>query len=432
MHTTALQHQPPEAVSPEVQELISYHPHWIIRKGNTAFFLIVFVLLALTWLVKYPDIAKGTVKLVATNAPSLLVARTEGKLQKLLVTNEQQVIQGQPLAFLQSTASYEQVLSLQSWIKQVEPFIIKDSLEILLIKPVPLFNELGELQTPYQDFQTTLQETMHILSHGYYKQKKRALQEDMSYLTAIQANARQQQALLQQDYTLQQNEYKVNELLAKDRVIAPLELNQQKSKVIGKEQSLEQMSAQLINNEISVHNKSKELLDLQKYITDQQQKFRAALLGMKSKIQDWLRQYAITATEDGKVLFVSFLQENELIVNGQELFYIQPASSRYYGQLTVSQNGLGKIKTGQKVLIRVASYPSNEFGYLKGIVNYIPAIPGVKDSFLIKVDLPEGLRTNYNKTILFRNNLLAQGEIITDDRRLLNRFAGQLSDILRR
>jgi HlyD family secretion protein len=59
-------------------------------------------------------------------------------------------------------------------------------------------------------------------------------------------------------------------------------------------------------------------------------------------------------------------------------------------------------------------------------------MPNRRDSFLVKVDLPNGLQTNYDKTIYFRNSLLAQAEIITDDRRLAERFWGQLKQIVKR
>lgn len=421
-----------ELINDEMQDLISFRPHWIIRKGNAIFFIIMFLLIAFTWFIKYPDVIKASLKLVAINAPKLLVAKTEGKLQRLLVINEQEVTKGQPLAFMQSTASHQQVISLQNWINSIEAFIIKDSLEVLLTNQLPLFNELGEIQPTYQDFQSTLKETLQILADGYYQQKGHALQKDMLYLSALQTNTQKQKQLVKQDYELQQIEYKANELLAKEKVIAPLELNQNKSRVISKEQGLEQISAQLINNNLLEQNKKKEILELQKYVIDQQQKFRSALFMLKSKIAEWMQQYIIIAPENGKVLFTSFLQENQLLAYEQELFYIQPLRSSYYGQMTASQIGLGKIKIGQKVLIRVESYPSNEFGYLTGIVNYISAMPTSKDSFLIKVDLPQGLQTNYNKTIYFRNNLMAGAEVITDSRKLFDRFLGQLKDITKR
>lgn len=83
-------------------------------------------------------------------------------------------------------------------------------------------------------------------------------------------------------------------------------------------------------------------------------------------------------------------------------------------------------------MIKVESYPSNEFGYLAGTVSYISNIPNRRDSFLIKVDLPRGLETNYGKTIFFRNGLTAGAEIITDSRRLFDRLTGQLKQVLKK
>lgn len=209
-------------------------------------------------------------------------------------------------------------------------------------------------------------------------------------------------------------------------------MNQYKSKLIAKEQSLKQLNAQLTNSDISSHSKEKEILDLQKQVTDQQQEFHSSLLDLKSQVEKWIQQYVLTASEDGKVLFVSSLQENQLIGNGQELFYIQPEQTKFYAELMAGQQGFGKIKMGQQVMIKAGSYPSNEFGYLAGTVNYISNIPNRRDSFLINVDLHNGLQTNYGKTIFFRNGLSANAEIITDNRKLFDRLAGQLKQIWER
>ena len=238
--------------------------------------------------------------------------------------------------------------------------------------------------------------------------------------------------LLAKEYQLQQIEFNAKESLAKEKVIAPLEFNQDKSKILLKEQGLEQMKAQIINNEITGHNKQKEILELQKYFTDQELQFGSSLYILKSKLEEWVRQYTVVAPENGKLLFVSYLQENQLLNINQELFYVQPPQSSYYGEMLVAQTGLGKVKAGQPIIIRTESYPVNEFGYLKGKVEYIGSMPGNKDSFSVKVTLPDGLRTNYGQTIFFRNNLLATAEIITDNRKLTDRFLGQLKDILRR
>ena len=45
-----------ELRSEEVQEILTKVPNWMIRWGNTLFLFLIVLLLALSWLVKYPDI----------------------------------------------------------------------------------------------------------------------------------------------------------------------------------------------------------------------------------------------------------------------------------------------------------------------------------------------------------------------------------------
>jgi len=42
-----------------------------------------------------------------------------------------------------------------------------------------------------------------------------------------------------------------------------------------------------------------------------------------------------------------------------------------------------------------------------------------------------GLVTNYGKTLLFTEGLLAQAEIISDEKRLTERFMGQFSGLIK-
>jgi len=336
------------------------------------------------------------------------------------------------LGYMESTANYNQVIVLQKWIDQTIIAAQTNQYDFLISNPLPGFSDLGELQVNYQVFQNQLEITKQTLASGYYQKKKGALQKDMHYIAVLKKNAVQQKELQVQDQQLQQKEYDAYETLAKDKVIAPLELNQYKSKLIAKEQNLEQLNAQLTNSDITGHSKQKEILDLQKQVTDQQQEFHSSLLELKSQVEKWIQQYVLTAPEDGKILFISSWQENQLIGNGQELFYIQPEQTKFYAELMAGQQGFGKIKTGQKVMIKAESYPSNEFGYLAGTINYISNIPNRRDSFLIKVDFPRGMQTSYGKTIFFRNGLSASAEIITDDRKLFDRLVGQLKQIWER
>lgn len=421
-----------ELISTEVQEIISYRPHWLIRRGNMIFFLVLVAMLAGTWFIQYPDIVNGSVRIVAVDAPKSVTTKTEGNLVKLLVRSEANVVQGQPLAFMQSTGKHEEVFELKHWIQFIELPVTKDSMEIILKNVFPVLNNLGELQSEYEIFRIQLKETIEILQSGYYQQKRKTLYTDLAYLVQLKNNLNKQNQLLQNEYEVQKIDYNAKDYLTKEKVIAPLELNQEKGKLLLKEQGLEQMTAQLINSNVASHNKQKELLELQKFVSDQQIKFQSALLNLKSKTVEWMKRYVLTAPQSGKLFYTSFLEENQLLSANTELFYIQPASTTYYASLTAGQNGIGKLALDQKVVIRLQGYPSEQFGYLTGKVSYISNLPNGNDSFLIKVDLPNGLVTNQAKTLFFKNNLLATGEIVAQNKRLIERFTGKLYEILKR
>ena len=93
-----------ELVSDEVSEVIRHRPHWIVSSGNMILLLIILCLLSLAWFIQYPDIVNASARLVAINPPKLIVARTNGRLLKLFVANEQMVTKDQHLGYIESTA----------------------------------------------------------------------------------------------------------------------------------------------------------------------------------------------------------------------------------------------------------------------------------------------------------------------------------------
>jgi HlyD family secretion protein len=207
-----------------------------------------------------------------------------------------------------------------------------------------------------------------------------------------------------------------------DSVFAAMDLNKYEVALLQKDQLLAQVEERKINSDLTAHNKRKEILDLKKQVFDQQQKFYTALLLLKSQTAQWLKQYVLTASEEGIVFFLMPLQEEENVVLGQELFYIQAPNTLYNVHLLAGQNGFGKVKEGQQVRLKVMSYPSEQYGYLRGIIVTISDFPNRRDSFFVNVSLPDGLRTVHGKELFFRNNLLAAAEIITENHSLFDRL----------
>jgi hypothetical protein len=49
-----------ELLNSDIRELISNRPHWIVRKGNTIFLILITGVLFLCWIIKYPEIITAT------------------------------------------------------------------------------------------------------------------------------------------------------------------------------------------------------------------------------------------------------------------------------------------------------------------------------------------------------------------------------------
>jgi hypothetical protein len=97
-----------------------------------------------------------------------------------------------------------------------------------------------------------------------------------------------------------------------------------------------------------------------------------------------------------------------------------------------SAQNSGKLKIGQKVIIRLANYPDKEFGVIEGKLKTISLTPDKDGNLLLDIELPNGLQTSYKKQINFQQEMTGTADIITEDLRLLERLLYQFRDVFRR
>ena len=404
-----------------VQEIVSNKPGFLIRYG-TIFFLFTIILLVIAcWFIQYPDIVNASAKLTSINAPKEIVTKIPGKLIKLFAKENEQANTGDILGYMESTASHEELIMLSKNIDTAAALFNRNNLPDALSLLQNNYSNLGELQINYQSFSATLQTFKNYLSNGFYLRKKSMLVNDLSFLQKMHTNHLQQKGLNTEDLALQQKTFDANESLKNDKVISALDYRNETSKLISKKLTLPQISSAIISNEAQQNEKLKEIAELENVIAQQKSIFNQSLNTFKSQVDEWKQKYLLITPIDGKIAFATFLQENQQLQNNQIICFINPGNSLYYAEIYIPQINFGKVKTGQEVLLKFPSYPFSEYGSVKGKIDFISNI-GTDSGYLAKVNLPEGLKTSYNKQVQFRDGLNAQGEIITKDMRLLQRF----------
>jgi len=421
----------PQLRSSEVNDVLSKPPAWLIRWGITVFFFVLIVMMSVTWFVRYPDLVRGNLKIVSRNLPKSVIAKTDGKLVKLLKNDGQMVQKGEKIAYLESTANHDEVLILNNLTDSLVNLTASDNLSKAYSIEIPSFFQLGELQKSYQVFQETFTRVKSFVGNGTYLQKRKMLENDFAQLNSLQSNLKNQLQNNQKDLALAEDELESQKRLQEKGYVSKNDYRQAMSKVLGKQQSNEQMLSSMKNNIMSQNQKQQEILELDKTITEQKNALIQAMHTLKSDIEAWKQRYVAIAPTEGKVVFLTSLQENQVINIGQELLYVLPNGEGFHGEMNIGQFNFGKVKRGQEIIVKLQSYPYEEYGTLRGQIQSISEIP--KDStYFVKVNFPKGLITSANKTIPFRNGMTASGEIITEDKRLVERFFKEFIRIFER
>lgn len=417
-------------LSNEVQEIISYRPIWILRNGITLFLIIIMCLIASTFFISYPDVVQAGAMLTSINAPKEVKTKTEGKLVKLYTAEGRYVKQGELLGFMESRGSHMEVMALSKTIDEMQGLMNRGSAEVITRYLLEPYQNLGEAQQAYQSFTQNFILFKQYLQNGYYLKRKVMLQNDMVYLQRLHANLLQQKEMQVEDVGLAKETFDANQSLKEERVISPLDYRNEKSKYIGKALTIPQISSAIISNESSQHEKEKEILQLENDIAQQKGIFTQALNTLKAALGEWKTKYLLIAPIEGKIAFAGFVQENQQLKNNQTLCFINPGNTQYFVAVNIPQQNFGKIRPGQRVLLKLTAFPFQEFGAITGKLDFISNIP-TDSGYLAKVLLPNGLQTNYKRLVTYREGLAAKAEIITEDLKLSDRLLNQLRSVIK-
>jgi len=133
-----------------------------------------------------------------------------------------------------------------------------------------------------------------------------------------------------------------------------------------------------------------------------------------------------TAPTDGILSYNEVWQKNQNITAGDKVFSVVAENSgAVIGKAKLPVSNSGKVKSGQRVNIRLTGYPYMEYGFLTGKVSSISLLSN-EDSYTVTVELPDTLQTSYNHILEFQGELSGSAEVLTDERSFTARLLGPL------
>ncbi len=404
----------------KASEMVALQPGYIVRQGIFIFFIVFVCIAGASWFIQYPDIVNVNAILTSVNPPKKIIARQSGRLTNLFVKGNEFVTKGELLGTIESTADYISVLALSGAIDSMQILLNqnKDSLIPSLIKT---YNNLGDLQSAYQSFTTAYLQFQQSLPGGLLIEKRNLLLKDFNN-TLLQNNSLvSQEKIQEQDFALAKKQFEANKKLYEEKVISDFDFNNEKSKIIAKTLNMSQIHAGIIGAASTIISKKSAIVDLDNQIEQQRFTFMQTIATCKAQIDNWKQNYLISTPIDGTVSFINILQVNQYVQASQLLFYINTVNTAYFMQATLGQSNFGKVHVGQKVLLKFPAYPSEEYGSVYGAVSYISNVPS-DSGFLCEISLSDGLITDFHRTLIYKDNLIASGQIITKKHRLLEKL----------
>lgn len=421
-----------EIRSEEVQDILGMVPSWIIRWGTVVIFVTVLVILAGSWVFRYPDIKRADITVTTQNPPASLVAKSDGQIQSLFVGDSQYVEAGTHLAVIENPAEYADVISLKYDLEELRT-IMPDFDMKEFIEHQNSYT-LGEIQSPYAEFIKTYNDYRNFLELDYHSQRIRSIDEEIRQYQLYNDRLEAQSRILKQQLELANRQYRRDSLMHTDGFMAEAELEQSETRRNEKEFEYEDSRVKLSSTEIEISKLTQEKLDLElRAVEERQQKqsdMYAAFEILVAQVDIWEQKYLLQAPIEGLVSFTRVWSENQNVRNGDKVLTVIPADQGdIIGKIDLPMEGSGKVEIGQQVNIQFANYPHLEFGMVGGIIRTISLVPD-DELWSVEVELPEGLRTYYGREIPFTQEMLGRAEIITDDRTLLERIFSPLRSLM--
>ncbi len=420
-----------ELRSEEVQEILTRVPHWMIRWGSVVVLIIVLSLFFVSWLVKYPDVITTQIVITTNTPPEKLVAKVSGKIEAILVNDKATVYENTPLAVIENSANYKDVFLLKSMVDTIA--IDKNKFPFEKLKMA----QLGEVESYFAVFQKeSIADDLNAKLQPYQVEGTAQSYESIELKERLRL-LESQRSNNQAELVLQKSDLDRHEGLFKKGIIATQELEKHKLTYLQVERNYKSLLSTISqlksainelnkNSKTTQINESKENVNLERNVIQ-------SFYGLKKAIRDWELNYLLRSSIEGKVSFLQLWAPNQTVNAGDNVFAVIPTNEKgYIGKVKAPAQNSGKIKVGQTVNIRLANYPDREFGIIKGAIKAISLTPDKDGNVLIDVSLPKGLKTSYQKPIVFQQEMSGTADIVTDDLRLIERLLYQFRDVFKR
>lgn len=422
-----------ELRSEDVQEILGTPPSWMVRWGTVLVFAVLALLAALGWWFRYPESVTAPLTITTLQPPVPVFAPRAGYIGRLVVADGDSVSENAILAVMANQANLEDMVRLEEALQQIQSF---DEDALASFKPDPAL-KLGELQSDYLAFVQSFQEVSANKSSKFDRRARSRLNDQLDEIDrSIQALGRElTNAVLAKD--LAEKQFKLLQDSYSGKMPQEYDaLQQAKNDMVAKEKEVNRLTAAIADKRREKASINLDKLELQQGSSSgsitRSQTLLQSLNDLQANLGQWKRQHLLLAPASGIVTYYqSLFTERTPVKEGAKVMAILPfqvGEIELIGQMRLPVAKSGQVQYGQRVLIKLTGFPFQEFGIVEGVVE-AKALLSADGEYSVRIALPDGLKTSFGKELPFRQEMLANGEIIIQDKRLLQRLLEKLWEV---
>ncbi|TRX45892.1 HlyD family efflux transporter periplasmic adaptor subunit [Fulvivirga sp. M361] len=422
-------------------EIYNYRPPWILRWGVTVFFLFIVTVIMVSSFIKYPDTVTGSAEIYTINPPVNLVATISGKLDSMFVREGQMVEKDQNILLLESTVRWYDIMLLEQKLSFIDSLLIqKDDTSPLQTR---LFKDqliLGEIQGHYSELKTSYNDLCDYQHLANNFEKLTGLKRQLHYQKDYILQLNKKRELLLQKVELANKNLLRDKQLFSNEVIAEQKYDQSR---LSNDLLLKEELLNLDLNLTTALSKQESLaLDIKNFVVQNKiedhqlwLRLEKSVQMIKTRISDWKKRTVISSPIKGVVSFNQYWNEYQFVSSGDVVASIVPKdSTSVIARVRIPIENSGKVRKGQRVNIKLANYPFQEFGMLIGTMGELSQVPAeIQPSeyyYSSNVLLNNNAITSYGNELPRVQQLIGTAEIMTDDLSLLMRFFSPLRAII--
>lgn len=423
------QERPIELRAPDVEEVLSRPPSWLVRWGSGLMGLIIVGLLIGTYLIRFPEYVNATAVVTTGQPPLWLLARTGSRIQQLRVEPLATVSKGQVIAVLENPANADDVAHLKTYLTDSS-----------LYEPDSLSPDQAPFNRSWQlgDLQTTWSNVVNRWTDYYVSQcmdnhgdRWLVLKREVGLLNINQKGLKRQIDHQSRQCALDRERLERDRTLLKQGLVAEETVQASEQALLNNLQTLETLQQSL--NSLTADNLTlqqqlrEEASQRQQILATKRQTYLMAVNEWRAAIESWECTYMIVSPTDGILTYPCARSLHQPVSLGERLFAVVPIQpGPPVVQLTYGKDGQGKVKPGQTVRVFLDGYPYLEYGTLGAMVSQTALMPDEKALFTATALLPEGLKTNYDETIGLKGELTGHARIEVNNQRLIQRMIAPL------